>query len=46
MFIFRLFMLACITAAMYAFIDCVILDWMLSDYIKDKVEEKLYWKKD
>lgn len=42
MFIFRLFLLSIILCSLYAFVDCVILDGMLSEYIQEHFEKHLH----
>lgn len=42
MFIFRLFLLSIIACSLYAFVDCVIFDGMLSEYIQEYFEKRLH----
>lgn len=42
MFILRLMLLSIIVCSLYAFVDCVILDGMLSEYIQEYVEKRLH----
>lgn len=41
-FVMLLFILSIIVCSLYAFVDCVILDGMLSEYIQEYVEKRLH----
>ena len=42
MFIFTLIILSIIVYSLYVFVDCVILDGMLSEYIQEYFEKRLH----